>query len=316
MNHISQEGVIDRAARMKTEAEAKRQKEIDGIKLQRALLATALLAVGGAAGYFYIQAGKAADLVTSLSESSQRDLTAAKAGADHAEKDLTSAKAKLTELESSRREESATLSAKVSMLEGQVATYRDEKVALQAKVDALQANSAPQVTVVGGGSIAGTTASITQDTPSAQETKKVMRLGADKDALATLANWSKSLDSYSKIDGPGPGTCSTYKRFRDWAKSNHALLTDRANAKGWSNDPSVRQSLRRLNQPAEKVDFTRAAIDGFIKARGTDTMAKVNKAAQVKWLAGFIEDGYADTQVCGYIMSDASALGTVKKCNE
>ena len=261
MNHINEEGVLDRAARLKREADAKAEAVLSGLKLQRTLLATALLAVAGAAGYFHVQAGKATDSVTALTESSQRDLAAAKTGVDRAEKDLISAKAKLTELESARREESATLSAKVAMLEGQVATYRDEKVALQAKVDALQANAAPQVTVVGGGGIAGTTASIAQDAPSVQETKKVMRLGADKDTLVTLAGWAKSLDSYSKSEGPGASACSAYKRFREWAKNNHALLTDRANAKDWSNDPAVRTTLRRLSQPAENVDFKRTVLD-------------------------------------------------------
>jgi hypothetical protein len=309
MNHINEEGVLDRAARLKRDVDAKAEAVLSGLKLQRAILATALLAAGGAAGYFHVQAGKAADSVTALTESSQRDLTAAKASVDRSENDLNSAKAKLTELESARREEGATLSAKVSMLEGQVATYRDEKVALQAKVDALQVNSAPQVTVY------GTNAGVSTETvaPIVQETKKSMTLAADKDTLVTLAQWSKSMANYSKSSGPGSATVSALRRFREWGKANSETLRARVDAKGWSSDPQVQQTLRRLGSvPIELVKL----MDWATKKPAGTINGQTFASYALKELDQYVEVGYADTQVAGYIMSDAKTVGTVKKCNE
>lgn len=313
MSHISQEGVLDRAARLKREADAKAESVLNGLKLQRALLATALLAVAGAAGYFHVQAGKAADAVTALTESSQRDLAAAKVGVDRAEKDLIAAKAKLTELESARREESAALAAKVSALEGQVAVYRDEKIALQAKVDALQSNAAPQVTVYGVKSGVSTE----PVAPVVQETKKPVVLAADKKALEKLAPWVVRLSRYSVNEGPGVQHVFVANEFREWCRANEAILKSRSEAKGWASEPKVVKLFNILQYPQamdrEKAEYVarmknqRVGYTGFWQLYGKPALALISQ--QAEWV-------YTEIQVVGYIMSDATTLGPVKRCNE
>lgn len=247
------------------------------------------------------------------------ELRKAKDRAYRSDKDLAEARSrndgKLAALEAARREESAALNAKVAALESQISADRDEKVALRAKIDALQSNATPQVTVVNTTAAPGPAKA-----PKPEITAK--RLESDREAVAKLASWLPSMSRYSETDGPGRQLVFAANEFRKWCRENQAVIKARAEAKGWTDKPEVSRVINAWNnlQAIDRAKFDR--IDRMRNDKGSMTynseVVTYRRMAQreAQELKAPAEKAYAELQVVGAIMSDATEIGRIKKCNE
>lgn len=318
---MKEEGLLDRAAREKRERDAKAEAVLNGLKLQRALLATLVIVAGGAAAYFHAKGEASRKAAAVVMNDTAVELRKAKDRADRSDKDLAEARSrndgKLAALEAARREESAALNAKVTALESQISADRDEKVALRAKIDALQANATPQVTVVNTTSAPGAAKALAKPEIAAK------RLESDREAVAKLAGWLPSMSRYSVANGPGRQLGFAANAFRKWCIDNQATIKARAEAKGWMDKPEVISTIKAWNNP-EAIDRRTIEYVDDLKRRREDTGSGIvgdnparKRAKEVaQELKAPAEKAYAELQVVGAIMSDATEIGRIKKCNE
>jgi len=131
------EGILDRAARQKRESEARIASEISGLKLQRALLVTAVFAAGGYAGYLYLEGAKKSEAVLQAAVVTQK----AEVSKTEAAKESSALRDKLVAMDRSLNDERS----KSSAFEAEIASLRTDKATLQSKVDGFVAAAATPV---------------------------------------------------------------------------------------------------------------------------------------------------------------------------
>ena len=243
MNTINEEGVLDRAARLKREAEAKVASTINGLKLQRALFLTAFLGAAGYAGYLHLNADELRK--TSAANAVKAEAAAAEITKQKSENAtaIEQYRAQVEEAKNKTALVESSYASKLQSAEAELSGLRAERTALQTRLDA---SLAPTTVVTVSRTNEGASSGLAPGSAiPAKSERTIASLVTDTSAQPiTKENLPQLVQLYNGIDATVKKACESQAEITDthrravarafeFYKVHKAVLDAQAELKGF-----------------------------------------------------------------------------------